>query len=160
MQLLRRCPLVIISVFSHALLKWHSILPLKALGDSLSSLPIPSSPPKYTTTALCSLCARQGLPPCWIFHFWFWKTTPPCNSLNIFEKMGECSSRSGGIWEASTALCLHVPVALTLDMGGLGENEMKKNPHCSLLNVSVLSTHLHVQCLAHTCHLFIRVSAI
>ena len=54
------------------------------------------------------------------------KNNPSLQLPQYFEGVGDCSSRSGGIWEASTALCLHVPaVALTLDTGRLGWKRKK-----------------------------------
>ena len=113
----------------------------RSWGFPQLSAHLQQSPPKiYNYCSLLINCSTRGA-SLLDFPLLVLKNNPSLQLLGYFLK-GEWRSRSGGIWEASTALCLHVPVALTLDTGGLSKRGEKRHPHCSLLNVSILSTHL------------------
>ncbi len=90
------------------------------------------------------------------------KNSPSLELLQYFEGMGERNSRSGGIWEASTALCLHVPAALTLDTRRLGWIRRKKDTHthCRLLNVSILSKYFRAMFGPYLPFVYYRVSSL
>ena len=69
-----------------------SIFNLKSTGDFLAYT-FPAAPQNIQQLLFGHYGPRQGVPPCWIFHFWYVKTTPPCNSsytspdLVAFERL-------------------------------------------------------------------------